>query len=360
MGFFTESRKMAPAEYSNLAEKINTGAVPAEYFRANLFLASTRSYQKHFFWQTIYKDEEKEISVQKFLNQLHRDVISILFTEDYERTSPRDDGSYLIKTNLTDIAKKMGYKHPKSSTHLVEKLLMDMQETLIRLSFNKDKEEIKCQMLGFSYWDKSSQKYIIEIPALTAQFQAFTIGVCLPKEINRELVKLPNHYSRIKAMIGLILSSKALKNGISFRQMCVRLDIRTPSSRSKFKAQIKENLDLLKKFDISFDSEREIIYYQQLDSISFLHPVKIASIKHALSDSSNLDKCIGKKVTSKDDGTVFTIKDIAVHDDQSYLMYLEDGGNIIETLLNKSDIPVLMENIKKTSKLNELAPGVAG
>lgn len=281
---FNEERDLTSIEYSNLCNKVNTGALPAEYFRKNLFNATTRESKELTRNKTIYDDGSYKIKVNRSLHQRHRDLLSLLFTDNISVGKPLRDGSYSIHTSLYDLSKKMGYS-PKQGINVVGKFLQDLQSTIMVI--DDGKIEYKHTLLGDSAFDKyDTKEYLVKIPPQTAKFHILNYSVEIPKEINRKIIAIPNNLAKIKALVSYMLSNQALKNGIRFDNICDKLDISVGSRKSEFLKEIRSNLVLLQEFNITFNEETKIFKYEQIETIKFHAPVSIKKIVEYV----NLDK----------------------------------------------------------------------
>lgn len=270
-----KNRELTNIEYSNLSLKANTGALPVEYLRKNLFNATTRTSKELKRYKTIFDDGNAKIQVSRSLHQKHRDVLSILFTDNKGISKPSPDGSYAIYTNLYYLAKEMGYKTAKDAIHLVKGFLYDLRHT--DLIYTQDGVEYGHSLIGDYMYNEETGYYAIEIPSKTAKFKILNYAVEVPKEINRKIVAIPNSLAKMKALVSYMLSNQALKNGITFQKVCDKLDIQN-ENKSRFKKELMNNLEILAEFNITFDQEGQILKYQQMNEIKFHTPVSASQI----------------------------------------------------------------------------------
>lgn len=277
---YNEERELTERETINLNSKKNS--IPVEYLRKNLFNATTRESKELKRMKTIYDDGINKIQVNRSLHQKHRDLLSILFTDNNGIESLKN-GSSIIKTSLYHNAKEMGYENPKDGTSVIKSFLWDLENT--KFIFTKkngtDYEEQSHSLIGNHTYSSKYDSYIITIPSDTNKFKILNFAVEIPKEINRKIVSIPNKFAKTKALVSYILSNKALTNGISFESICDKLDIDLGSRKSEFKKELKENKDLLKDFNITYNEESCIIKYEQLEDIKFhrgMKPMEILEI----------------------------------------------------------------------------------
>jgi len=287
---YQEDRELTNIEYANLCDKANNGALPVEYFRKNLFNATTRTSKQLKRNKTIYDDGKLKIQINRSLHQKHRDLLSIVFLDNKGIKKPNKDGSYLIFHNLYDIAKKMGYKSPKNSIHLIKNWLNDLRQT--DLIYETERFERGHMILGKYFEDKETGRYAIKIPSETAKYHILNFAIQIPKELNKKIIAIPNKYAKTKALISYILSNKALKNGISFENICDKLDINIKQRKSEFKKELKENEKLLRDFNIVYDEETEIIKYKQLETVVF-H----SAIKEKILEAINKEKQVKEPIS---------------------------------------------------------------
>ena len=345
---FEESRELTKIEYKNLSKKVNGGYIPVDYLRKNLFNATVRDSKELKRKKVIYNDNQIKITVDRSLHQKHRDLLSILFTDNKGVSKPSKDGSYTIYTNLYDLAKKMNYKSPKDTTNLMYKMLNDLATT--RFEIEDEFGILRHNLIAEDYYDKDSGKYMIRIPSMTAKYHIFNWGIQIPKEVNRDIVAIPNKLSKIKALVSLILSNKALKNGISFDSISDKLDILGASSKSKFKRQIRENQELLNKFNIKYDEEKKIFYYQNIKEIDFEKALDTQSVNGEikLKEIDGYEILIGEKINfvTAMDKILVTITSVKVKENKFVVIGRDENGYELEFPYSKVNIIRFIQNIK--------------
>ena len=347
---FEESRELTKIEYKNLSKKVNGGYIPVDYLRKNLFNATVRDSKELKRKKVIYNDNQIKITVDRSLHQKHRDLLSILFTDNKGVSKPSKDGSYTIYTNLYDLAKKMNYKSPKDTTNLMYKMLNDLATT--RFEIEDEFGILRHNLIAEDYYDKDSGKYMIRIPSMTAKYHIFNWGIQIPKEVNRDIVAIPNKLSKIKALVSLILSNKALKNGISFDSISDKLDILGASSKSKFKRQIRENQELLNKFNIKYDEEKKIFYYQNIKEIDFEKALNSKDIDEEirLKAINGYEILIGEKVkfSTPMEMILLNITAVKVKADKFVVVGKDEKGYEVEFPYTKDKIIQFIQKIKDT------------
>jgi len=279
---FDKNRELVPFEYMNLSEKAKAGAIPADYLRKSVFNATTKESHELARSKTVYQDKNTKIQINRSLHQKHRDILSIIFTDNRGISKPKPDGSYYIKTSLYYLASCMGYEHPKNGVSNMRKLLLDLRGTNFTTTDLKNKFMIEHMLLGDSFYDERSGHYIIEIPAMTAKYHILNYAVEIPKDINRKIVSLPNGLAKLKALISYIIANRALVNGISFEKICDHLDITVNSRKSEFLKEIRENKKILSEFNIFFNEDTKIIKYEQLPTINFHAGISASTISRQL------------------------------------------------------------------------------
>ena len=354
---FDENRDLTPKEYKNLSKKVNGGYIPVDYLRKNLFNATVKNSRELKRKKVIYNDNQIKITVNRSLHQKHRDLLSILFTDNKGVSKPNRDGSYIIYTNLYDLAKKMNYKTPKDATNVIYKMLDDLSVT--RLEIEDEVGILRHSLISEDYYDKSTGRYVVRIPSMTAKYHIFNWGIQIPKEINKEIVVIPNKLSKLKALVSLILSNKALKNGISFASICDKLDILDSSNKSRLKKQIRENPDILDKFNIKYDKERMIFFYEEIKEIDFEKSLNTEAIETEikLKELNGYEILIGEKVkfVTQVEDVVLTIQAIKIKDDKFVIVGKDEKGYELELPYTKESLMRFIQNIKdKKAGLKEI------
>ena len=262
LDFKDEFRDLSKIEYQNIKAKSELGTIPVDYLRKNLFnatgtaLAVPSNYKK-----VLFENDKYKVSVDRYLHQRHKDIITVLFADNLGVSQPAKDGSYYIYTNLTHIARALGYTNPNSSIQRVKSLLNDLRGTDLKIFDKEKKLEHGHHLLGEYTLDIEKGFYLVQIPARTAKYHILNFGVEIPKEMNRDILKIPIKFAKLKAIITYILSSKPLRNGITLEVLMSKLEIEsTPKSRSLFKKEILDNIETLEKFNIEFDKTTKKLY----------------------------------------------------------------------------------------------------
>jgi len=345
---FEKNRELTSQEYKNLSKKVNGGYIPVDYLRKNLFNATVRDSKELKRKKVIYNDKQIKITVNRSLHQKHRDLLSLLFTDNRGVSKPSKDGSYTIYTNIYDLAKKMNYKTPKNSTNNIYRMLNDLAVT--RLEIEDEFGIFRHNLIAEDYYDKDTGRYMVSIPSMTAKYHIFNWGIQIQKEINREIVAIPDKLSKLKALVSLILSNKALKNGISFDSVCDKLDILDSSNKSRLKRQIRENPELLDKFNIKYDKEKKIFFYNEINEIIFekaLNPETIeAEIK--LEEIDGYEVLIGETIQfiTRVEKIIVTIQSIKIKNEKFIIVGKDKNGYELEFPYTKENLMNFIQTIK--------------
>jgi len=317
--------ELSRTEYKNLSTKIQGGYTPVDYFRKNLFNADSRSSSELKRKKIIYEDDEHLIKVGRSLHQRHRDLLSLLM---YEQSSKADiDGSYYIKTSLYQLSKAMGYKNVSDGTSAVKSLFEDMRLTPIVKHDKIKNTENGHMLLGDYYHDKEIGSYIIKVPAKTSQYIIQSTCVEIPEEINQEIVRIPNKYSKIKALVSFLLANEKLKNGIFFNTICEKLNISNASTKSRFKKQVHENIKRLADFNIVFSEDK---FYLTKQIVRFERGVSCEEIDKHLFKSfvEELQVKYSYKTLCTIDNTQYSFVDGKIH----FLKGVMSYNNVYEQL----------------------------
>jgi hypothetical protein len=345
---FEEDRELTEKEYMNLSKKVNGGYIPVDYLRKNLFNATVRDSKELKRKKVIYNDKQVKITINRSLHQKHRDLLSLLFTDNRGVSKPNKDGSYIIYTNIYDLAKKMNYKSPKNSTNSIYRMLNDLSMT--RLEIEDEIGILRHNLIAEDYYDKDTGKYMVRIPSMTAKYHIFNWGIQIPQNINREIILIPDKLSKLKALISFILSNKALKNGVSFSSVCDKLDILDSPNKSRFKKQIKDNQELLNKFNIKYDEARKIFYYENIKQIDFEKALNSKDIDEEikLKEIGGYEILIGEKVrfSTPMDVILVTIISVKVKDDKFLVVGKDEKGYEIEFPYTKDRIRQFIQNTR--------------
>jgi len=354
---FEKDRELTEKEYMNLSKKVNGGYIPVDYLRKNLFNATVRDSKELRRKKIIYNDKQIKITVNRSLHQKHRDLLSLLFTDNKGVSKPSKDGSYIIYTNIYDLAKKMNYKTPKNSTNNIYRMLNDLAIT--RLEIEDEFGIFRHNLIAEDYYDKDTGRYMVRIPSITAKYHIFNWGIQIPQELNREIILIPDKLSKLKALISFILSNKALKNGISFSSVCDKLDILDSPNKSRFKKQIRENQELLDKFKIKYNEDKKIFYYENIKEIDFEKALNIQNINEAikLKELDGYEVLIGEKISfiTSISNIIVTITSLIVKADKFVLIGKDEHGYELEFPYSEDAIREFIRSIKdKKSGVTEI------
>lgn len=337
---------LSKQEYMHLTNKINNNCLNVEYFRKSLFNTSFRGSKKLERKKTIYKDNNLEIKVNRSLNQRHRDLLSLLMYQDKSKIF--QDGSFYIRTSLYKMAKSMGYKYPIKDTEKVKLLLDDMRIT--DMEIKKGTKRYKHMLLGRSYYNEKDYEYIIEIPAETAKYHIYSTGVSIPEKINEKIVAIENSKSRLKALVSFILSNRKLKNGMYFNTLCDKLDITEPTAKSKFKKQVRENLELLKEFKIKFKDDKFYLKKEKCTFYPALSEKQILSFEKT-EESKRYDEVLERLLNTDTDKIITTARQA---DRQVFVKSTEDNrlafyseNNVFEKFMSDDEVRNLVNFIKQ-------------
>lgn len=343
--FYSDERSLTKTELINLEYKKNS--IPVDYFRKNLFNATTRTSCELKKPKVIFDDGTNKMIVNRSLHQKHRDILSILFT-DNKNLKVNEDGSIEIRTNLYYIAKEMGYDKPKDGTHVIKGFLYDLRHT--EITFKTKKKDVLMpergghRLIGTYKYDEKNGDYIVNIPSETAKYKILNFAVEIPKEINRKIIAIPNNLAKVKALVSYMLSNQALKNGISFDKICDKLDVNIGARKSELLKEVKENIGLLQEFNITFNEETKIFKYEQIEDIKFHAPVKVEKLVGSLDQQVQQQRDEPKKDEVKKNSfenlTLFSseenIKEILNTNEERY-------KKLITSFINS---PIIINNIE--------------
>lgn len=301
---FDKDRDLQKEEYANLRTKQKDGFMNANFFRRNMFNATSRGarieYQRpKIVWQ---QSENKKVAVSHSLHQRHADVLSLIHSDYISMTKPKKDGSYDIYLSLYRLAKLMGYKNPHKRTSLVKQFINDLRWTDF-ITTTKD-GEYRNTILGRAYFDESKDKFVVRVDGDSAKILAHTTGIKFDKEITHRIVSIPNNLPKLKALSRYVLSNKPTKNGYTMDHIFEKFSIGQAGSdqtrrnqKSDFRRQLSENEELLGSFNIAYHSEDQKIYYtEQLEAISFELSLDTGKILEKIDSEEKYKSFIGKQI----------------------------------------------------------------
>lgn len=338
--FYKKDRELTKPELTNLTHK--KASIPVDYFRKNLFNATTRESKELKKPKVIYDDGKNKILVNRSLHQRHRDLLSLLFTEN-KNIEISNIGDIKIYTSLYSLAKAMGYKDIRGSTEIIKGFFYDLRNT--ELTFKTKDQNVKYnemgghKIIGEYKLDTKTNDYIIIIPEQTNKFKILNYTVEISKELNRKIIAIPNNLAKIKALVSYMLSNQALKNGILFDNVCNKLDIQN-ENKSRFKKELLENIELLQEFNIIFNEETKIFKYEQIEDIKFHAPIKVEKLVGSLDQQMQQQEEPKKeevKKSSFESLTLFSeevIEEILSTNEERYKQFIKSYVNSPITINN--------------------------
>ena len=274
---FDKDRELLKEEYANLRTKQKDGFMNSNFFRRNMFNATSRGkrvqYQKpKVVWQ---QSEKKKVAVSHSLHQRHADVLSLIHTDNMGMTKPKKDGSYDIYLSLYRLAKLMGYEDPHKRTNNVKQFINDLRWTDFVIT--TEEGEYRNTILGRAYFDKEEDKFIVRIDGDSAKILAHTTGVKFSRDVTHRIVAIPNKLPKLKALVRYVISSKPTDNGYTMEHIFERFSIGQSGSeqtrrnqKSDFRKQLIDNEELLLSFNIVYHRGNQKIYYtEQLEEVNF-------------------------------------------------------------------------------------------
>jgi len=266
------SNLIAP-EFANIANKINNNSVPVVFFRGNLFNATVRDAKILKNTKIFYEEKNNIYTTTLSINQRHKDLFLYLLYA--EKSDIQPDGSFISYISLYEIAKLMGYKHPKKDGKKIKKLLKDLQMTVIEVRDKITGERGFAFNLINGFW-YDGDKYAIKISEDVAKYLIYSTTVYIPKELVYKLISIQE--ARIKALITYIFSNRPAKYGTGFYTICEKLDITDKYKKSRFKKVIKENAELLSEFGILYQDEKFFLQKEKI-GIKFYHALSDKELK---------------------------------------------------------------------------------
>lgn len=308
---YDKDRELTKIEYSNLRSKQIKSCMNANFFRRNMFNATSRGSRIQYVRPKIvweYSDG-KSVAVSHSLHQRHADVLSLIHSDYSSMTKPSKDGSYDIYLSLYRIAKLMGYKDPHKRTDDVKQFINDLRWTDFIIT--TENGEYRNTILGRAYFDEGKDTFIVKVDGDSAKILTHTTGVSLSRKLTHSIVSIPNKYPKLKALVRFSLANKPTSHGYTLDFLFTKFGIGTTGNaqhrsnkKSLFRKELLENKELLASFNLIYSSHSsKIFYFEQLDDISF-------------ELSAPTSKVLDEIIVSSDDentfkGSVITIDSIA-------------------------------------------------
>jgi len=348
---FDKDRELLKEEYANLRTKQKNGFLSADFFRRNMFNATSRGtriqYQKpKVVWE---KSKNKKIAISHSLHQRHADVLSLIHSDNIGMTKPKKDGSYDIYLSLYRIAKLMGYKDPHKRTDDVKQFINDLRWTDFVVTTKEG--EYRNTILGRAYFDEYKDKFIIKVDGDSAKILAHTTGIKFARDLTHRIVSISNKLPKLKALVRYILANKPTTNGYTMGHIFEKFGIGQSGSshtksnqKSAFRKQLKENKELLEGFNLEYNTDKQKIYYiKQLEQVTFELPINSKAMAEKLvtsKDKYSYQDMIEKPIKIND--IIYTIKEIIPSQNSGYidLKILNHNTDQIGTAKNQDPINV--------------------
>ena len=229
--------------------------------------------------------------VSHSLHQKHADVISILLT-DYAGVKKNRDGSVRIFTSLYHIAKKMGYKRPERASEKIKKFIDEIRLTDFKV-VNPEMGVSNFTILGDSDWSNRDGSYYVDLGVKSARVLAMSTGLSIAKPLNEKIVLINDKTPKLKALIRYVIASKPPIRGYYTLEHIFdkygigkgENDATNRKDKSNFRRELKDHTETLSTFNITYDAEKQRIYYDGHDQITFEDGIKPKQIAEKLTEN---------------------------------------------------------------------------
>jgi len=239
--------------------------------KLNFFAPSGKTLQKNTEFLVFENDNFQVFLDGCRLNQIHRDLLDIvLYFGDNSLENKIVDNKAVRLISLYLIQKKLNYKSLNNNSW-IEKKFAEVQKTLIKILEKKSGDWIKFNIVEFSQFSQKQQKYAIVFSDAFINFFATEISFCY-KDYLDDLIKL-NPQSKAIARY-LLASSRNFQ--IGFENLLLKVGIEksniSKQAFSKIKKRVLEDEENLKKLNIFFSKQKNLVNYKVLPKIKIFHP----------------------------------------------------------------------------------------
>ncbi len=242
------AKKLTKQAFKNHSEKINNYAVPVDYMRRQMFLPNSRISKVDPSRRVFFNDGKLKMEISKTqLHQRHRDLFATLLMSEKEDIS--QSGSFSVKTSLYDLARKINYKNPRGSTHLVKELLEDMSSALIHVT--KDGVDLgHHQLIGPVQYNKTDEGNVrVKFTEEFAEYNIRSVAMAFPLEMSNKIIDIPIKFAKTKAVCSYIASIGA-KSGIGMDKIFDFLSISDAVGKSRYKKEVRDNINIYEDMGI--------------------------------------------------------------------------------------------------------------
>jgi len=310
--YFDKKRETFNNEKANLSKKMGGGYMDANWFRRNMFNATSRGkHNRYKKFKTIFENTSTgfKIMVSHSLHQKHADVISILFT-DYAGIEKQKDGSLRIFTSLYHIAKKMGYKYPERASENIKSYIDEIRLTDFKI-VNPAMGVSNFTILGDSDWSNIDGSYYVDLGVKSARVLAMSTGLSIAKPLNEKIVLISDKTPKLKALIRYVIASKPPIRGYYTLEHIFdkygigkgENDATNRKDKSNFRKELKDHTETLGTFNITYDAEKQRIYYEGHEQITFESGIKPKQIVEKLIEN-DLNRYIDSYIQLPDNDLV--------------------------------------------------------
>jgi len=265
---------LSRTEFANVSEKVNSGALGVTLLRVPIFQPVDRIAKKGELKEPkVFEYRGSQVSVDRDLSQKHLNVLAALL--EVRDKKLHSGGKLVINSSLYALSKKLGYKSFESNDP-IKNLINDMHK--VTLTVTRGKEKLSFHLIDSFKEDLENGGHTFNLSSDFIKFFAYDFAVYLEKEKSTQLVQ--HKQSAVTAVIRYFVShSEPLKNGVKLDTITSFYGRdKTRDMKSKFKKKVRENLEFLAKYNITYESETDKMFYLPSDDIAtVLRPVSVVS-----------------------------------------------------------------------------------
>ena len=270
--------------FENVEDKIKYSTSSVEELRVPIYApvkqlppqsSAAKEFKKN---NNIRKIETKWGHVEirnRLLTQTHKDIMDLIFTY-HKKIKRLDDGSIALYFSQSEISKVYNNSDDESSINKSKNLkwfrqkLDEIADCRIQYKDNKG-NEIDFRVILKKAFSAKENLYGIVLDSNYVEFYEKGLSVNYSSKIP-ELISVDSPL--VKSIIRFFFTHKAIN--LSLENILITIGFPLPASIRTLqtaKKTLREHIDVFKKFDITYDSKKEIFYYNGTTEVYINMPI---------------------------------------------------------------------------------------
>lgn len=267
---------------NGLISILNQSTNSVNQMRNVMFLPYDNIYQTNLYKEfnkngrkiAIFENSRYRLEITDFLlSQKHRDILDIIFSTS--KIEPLEGDKAYVGFTINSILLELGLTDGQENRNTIIKYLEELKRVNIKLIVKDGlfKDNIFFSLCDISAHSEKLNKYILVFNEM--YLMMFQKDILVNYNYYLPLI-LSIDSAMIKALIRYIISNDWINHSLEelLAEIEIKKETMTTRNFNKLKKTIKDNVELLNKFDININLETEQITYKKLENVIFYNTKK--------------------------------------------------------------------------------------